>query len=307
MHMGGHAHAANGAPHARRSALASLLPALPLHLPATLPLGDFSRAGGPWTTDWARAHRDAEAAVAAIDFSRRDVVLWIPGTDGSGVHRDFARAAGYIYGDSGDASVSHMPYEASWDLGRSLPTGLATMRLMLAGIRERFAQLDAAGLPRPRLLLAGLSQGAWIIGEAMANPEDADLVTRAITVGHPWLARHQYTDGHDPRVKVINHVSDQITMPVAGNARTGLDAMSAVKTGHLMQHLGLVAAAILANPLHGLLLLQTQLREVPALRPLLAEPHNYVAEMPRMVQYLRTGVLDQTNDEIEAAQRAKQA
>ncbi|MCW2927851.1 MAG: hypothetical protein JWM86_1819 [Thermoleophilia bacterium] len=295
---------------ARRARLRTAFPPAmpPVRLPQRVALGDFSRAEGPWEIDWMRARADAEAALAAIDFSRPEIMMWIPGTDGKGVHHDFQLAADYLYGARPTGlSLTALPYEASWSLRRSLPTGLATMKLLLHGIKERFAQIEAAGRPRPKLLLAGLSQGAWIIGEAMADPELTGLVTRAITVGHPWMARHQYGDGHEPRVRVIGHVGDQITMEVAGSVGTGLDAMIAVRTGQIGKGLGSVVRAILANPLHGVLLLQNQLRNLGWLRPYLSDPHEYSMEMPRMVRYLRDGVLDASNEELDAARKARRA
>jgi hypothetical protein len=300
-HVHGHAHAAQGG---RRRTLPLRAP-FAYALPARVELGTFSKAGGPWTVDWARAQRDALAALAQIDFSRRDLILWIPGTDGHGVHQDVRHAVDYLYGEQGgDESLTYMPYEASWALRESLPTGLATMKLVLEGIRQRLATMPAAS--RPRVLLAGESQGAWIIGEALADPSVGGVVTRAALVGHPWLARTQYLDGHDPRVRVINHRGDQIAMEIKGDAGIGMDAMTAVKTGKLKEHLGLVAKAILANPIHGALLAHTMARDaMPVLRPFLRDPHVYGSEWPRMVRFLRDGVLDETDTERDDRERGR--
>ncbi len=267
-------------------------------LPEQIELGSFSKAGGPWNVDWKAARADAEATLASIDFSKGHIVMWVPGTDAKGVHHDFQLAATYQYGAKGDASVVALKYDAAWELRRSVPTGLATMKLVLEGIRQRLAAMPA--LQRPQVLLGGLSQGAWIIGEALADAKVGSVVTRAILVGHPWLAQTQYAGGRDPRVRVINHPGDQITMPVAGDAGVGLDAMIAVRTGKLGSQFGTVAKAILANPLHGVLLLHTQLRDhIGWLRPYLRDPHQYGYEMQRMVRYLRTGTLDPSDAELD--------
>ena len=50
-------------------------------LPDRVELGTFSKADGPWTVDWVRAKRDALTALAAIDFSQPEIVVWVPGTD----------------------------------------------------------------------------------------------------------------------------------------------------------------------------------------------------------------------------------
>ncbi len=274
-------------------------------LPAQLPLGEFTKAQGEWTADWDRAHRDAAAALAQIDFTRGDLILWVPGTDCHSVHRDFERAVQYLYGVDGDYSLSYLPYEASWQFRTSVPTGLATLKLVLEGIRQR---LDAMpqGSRRPRVLLAGTSQGAWLIGEALADPSVGSIVARAQLTGHPWLAKTQYVDGHDARVKELNHRLDQIAMPIKGDLTRGMDAMTAVRTGTLKQHLGLVASAILANPIHGALLAQGYAREIPWLRPLLRDPHMYGYEMPRIVRWLRDGVWDSTDEELDDRERHRQ-
>lgn len=294
--------AAHAAPTGDDDQLAAVLRALP----ARVELGRYAKADGPWTVDWARAHRDAETALRAIDFSRRDVIVWVPGTDATGVEWDVRRAVDYLYGTSGDVSLSHVPYEASWNLWSSMPTGLATLKLVLEGIRRRLAAMPAA--QRPRILLAGLSQGAWIIGEALADPRVGSVVSRAALAGHPWMARTQYLDGHDPRVRVINHRGDQIAMPIHGDIRTGMEAMTAVRTGRLGANLALVAKAILQNPLHGVLLAETMTRDaLPALRPFLRDPHVYGYEWPRLVRYLRDGELDRTGEEIDDEKRGRPA
>lgn len=277
-----------------------------VRLPERVDLGRFSKADGAWQIDWKRAHEDALRVLATIDFSQRDLVMWIPGTDATGVHHDFAIGAEYAWRGH-DVSVTSLQYEASWQLRRSLPTGLATMKLVMEGIRQILAQRGDAA--QHRLLLAGLSQGAWIIGETIADPTYGPMITRAILVGHPWLAAHQYAHGEDPRVRVIDHVDDQISMPVKGSAATGLDAMIAVRTGQMMKGANLlkVVKAIAANPIHGWLLLQTQMREIEWLRPLLRNPHDYNADMPRMAEYLRTGVLTTTSEELDDAERARKA
>lgn len=271
-------------------------------LPDRVELGTFSKAAGPWSVDWARARRDAITALDAIDFSQDEIVVWVPGTDATSVHHDFRQAMDYVYpnGHRG-VSLSFMPYEASWDLRSSLPTGLATMKLLLEGIRQRLEAMPPA--KRPKVKLAGLSQGAWIIGEALADRRAGAIVDRAVLAGHPWLAKTQYLDGHDPRVRVINHRGDQIAMPVRGDIGVGMDAMSAVKTGALGANLGKVAQAIFANPIHGVLLLQGFAREVAWMRPFLRDPHVYGMEMPRLARFLKDGVFDVTDEEIDDAKR----
>lgn len=247
----------------------------------TFPLGPISRAGGEWTVDWERAHADAQKVLDAIDFSKRDIVIWVPGTSSHGPHRDFEAAVRDAWRGEGTNLVA-LEYEATWHLRRSVPTGIATLRLVLEGIRARGGD--------HRVLLSGESQGAWIIGETIADPAVGRVVDRAILLGHPWLAAHQYAAGQDPRVRVINHDGDQVTLPVRGDATVGLDAMIAIRTLQLSR-IGDVVRALAANPAHGVLMLKSIAFAVPLLKALLRNPHVYGGEMTRAVEFLRHGSL----------------
>jgi hypothetical protein len=240
-----------------------------------------SKAGGEWTVDWERAHADARKVLDAIDFSKRDIVIWAPGTSNHGPHKAFEAAVREAYAGEGSNLVA-LEYEATWHLRRSLPTGIATMRLVLEGIRARGGD--------HRVLLSGESQGAWIIGEVLADPAVSNVVDRAVLLGHPWLAAHQYDRGQDPRVRVINHAGDQVTLPVRGNPTDGLDAMLAIRTLDLSKA-GSLIKAIAMNPDHGVTMLANIAFALPFVKSLLKNPHVYDGEMTRAVEYLRHGTL----------------
>ncbi len=264
-----------------RAVDARVLDPRPAPAPRTFPIGPVSKAGGEWTVDWERAHADAQKVLDSIDFSKRDIVIWVPGTSNSGPHPAFEDAVTEAYRGQGSNLVA-LEYEASWHLRRSVPTGIATMRLVLEGIRAR------GGVHR--VLLAGESQGAWIIGETIADPAVSKVVDRAVLVGHPWLATHQYLHGEDPRVRVINHEGDQVTLPVKGDATAGLDAMLAIRTLDLSKT-GALLKAIAANPNHGWLMIKNLAYAIPFVKDLLRNPHVYDGEMSRAVEFLRHGTL----------------
>jgi len=163
-----------------------------------------------------------------------------------------------------------------------VPTGLATLKLVLEGIRARGGE--------HRVLVAGESQGAWIAGEAAADADVGRVIDRAVLLGHPWLALHQYSRGEDPRVRVINHAGDQVAMPIKGDAATALDAMVAIHTLNL-GGLDEVLRALASNPAHGVRLLGSVAYAIPGLRALLRNPHDYGGEMSRAVEFLRHGSL----------------
>jgi hypothetical protein len=240
-----------------------------------------TKAGGAFEVDWERAYADAQKVLDAIDFSKRDIVIWAPGTSNHGPNKDFKAAVEDSYRGEGTNLVA-LEYEATWHLRRSLPTGIATMRLVLEGIRARGGD--------HRVLAAGESQGAWIIGEIMADPVVGGVIDRALLVGHPWLAKHQYAEGQDPRVRVINHAGDMVAMPVHGDITVGLDAMIAMRTLDL-SGMGDVLKALSSNPQHGVELLKSLAHNIPIFGKLIRDPHAYGGEMTRAVEYLRHGRL----------------
>jgi hypothetical protein len=245
----------------------------------TFPIANPSKAEGPWEVDWERAYADAQRVLDAIDFSKTDIVVWVPGTSNHGPHKDFKAAVEDSYRGEGSNLVA-LEYEATWHLRRSLPTGMATLRLVLEGIRARGGD--------HHVLLGGESQGAWIIGEVAADPAVSGVIDRAVLLGHPWLAAHQYPNGQDPRIRVFNHEGDQVTLPVKGDITVGLDAMIAIRTLNL-SGLGDVVKALAANPNHGVLMLKNLLYALPLLKSLIRNPHVYGPDMTRAVEYLRHG------------------
>ena len=252
----------------------------------TFPVPTPSKAKGEWTVDWERAYADAQKVLDAIDFSKRDIVIWAPGTSNHGPHPAFEEAVAEAYRGQGSNLVA-LEYEATWHLRRSLPTGIATMRLVLEGIRARGGD--------HRVLLAGESQGSWIIGEVLADPAVSKVVDRAVLLGHPWLAAHQYNHGEDPRVRVINHAGDMVAMPVNGDPTVGLDAILAIRTLDISKA-GSLLKGIIANPKQGVELLKSITHAIPFVKDFIKDPHVYDGEMSRAVEFLRHGTLPISGD-----------
>jgi len=261
------------------------VPRVPAKTWATVGIGPVSKAGGEFPVDWAKAHADAQRMLGRIDFSKRGIVIWCPGTSNQGVHRDFDAAAQASWGavKAGGASVIALEYEASWNLRPSVATGIATLKLVLQEIARRGGKHS--------VVLAGESQGSWIAGEVLADPKIGAVVDRAVLMGHPWLAAHQYADGQDPRVAVINHPGDLVTLPVKGDVTAGLDAMIAIRTLQFGK-IGTVAKALLQNPTHAVELLKSIAFAIPFVKTILVNPHVYGPEMTRAVEFLRYGRLD---------------
>jgi hypothetical protein len=247
----------------------------------SFPVANPFKGGGEYVIDWERAYADAQRTLDAIDFSKHDIVIWAPGTSNHGPHPDFQAAVEDSYRGEGSNLVA-LEYEATWKLRNSLPTGIATMQLVLEGIRKRGGD--------HRVLLAGESQGAWIIGEVLAGNRFTDVVDRAVLLGHPWLAAHQYTKGEDARVRVINHAGDQVAAVVKGNPADAIDAMIGIRTLDFSK-LGSVVSALAHNPMQGVVMLMNIVYALPGLKSIVRNPHVYGPEMTRAVEYLRHGRL----------------
>lgn len=234
----------------RRSKAAGTVPSHTVQL-ATAPLpavprvGNPSVAPGPWPVDAARAHADARRVLASIDWSKRDIVIWVPGTGSHRVHEKFADAVHGSWSD-GRVSLTHLEYEASSEGPRSVATGIATLKLVLMEIAARGGNR--------RVLVGGESQGAWILGEAMADPSVRKVVDRAVLLGHPSLAKTHW-HGRDPAVLEYSNPGD----PAAGDPEL----------------------------LPGLLL--TTLGSLPGIKGYVKQPHDYSDRMSGAVEFLRTG------------------
>jgi hypothetical protein len=191
----------------------------------------------PGTPDEELARANAARALAQVDWSKPDVVLWMPGT---GEHVMTGQWTAAVEGTlERPASAVLIDHPASLDFDASVATGMRSLQLVLAGIAER-------GGDR-RVLAAGYSQGGWMIGDAMSVPEIRDSIDRAVLFGHPGLAVNDYADGHDPKVLEVNDGNDPITWAVP-DRRVLIDAMRDLHRGEALQHPLRAIASATQNP-----------------------------------------------------------
>ena len=264
-------------------------PAPPLAtIPGTMPNAPIAiTTTGDWTPDMALAVHDAKIALDSIDWSKHDLVMWVPGTDNHSVHPVFAAAVHQAWSD-GSASLSVMNYMASWDLRKSGATGVATLKLVLAGIAAHGGNYN--------VMLGGESQGAWVIGEAMADPMLRAVVHRAVIMGHPFVAAHHYDDGHDPGIVEINNPGDQVSAPVKGDVGNAIDAMAAMQKRELWK-IGAILKAGIDNPNQVGLILLAIVRATIG-KSFMKEPHEFSAHMTAAVEFLKNGVFNDGTDAV---------
>ncbi|MCW2920538.1 MAG: hypothetical protein JWL76_412 [Thermoleophilia bacterium] len=168
----------------------------------------------PGEIDHERARADADRALAAIDFSRPELVLWVPATNSHSIPEDWQRGVEQAFGQRASSSI--IDYPANANFNDSVSTGMETVKLVLAGIAERGGH--------HRVTLGGHSQGAWVIGDAIADPAVGASVDKATLYGHPAPAKVDWEDS-DPNVRQVDDPNDPFVWDVAGGqqALTALD------------------------------------------------------------------------------------
>jgi hypothetical protein len=248
-----------------------------------------------------QARHNALISLNRIDFSKHDIVIWVPGTDNHTIHPAFEAAVNDSWSEGGE-SLSKLEYDATWDMRPSTATGLATLKLVLAGI--------AAHGGNHNVMLAGESQGAWVIGEAMADPMLRKVVSRAVLMGHPWLAAHHYDDGHDPGIVEIDNPGDEVCAPVKGDLSNAMAAMCDIHQLKLWR-LDQIGKALIQNPAHIPMLAWWMIRSIIPGHPF-KDPHNYSDHMAAAVEFLRygdfgDGTTSPTGAQVTATQGARLA
>lgn len=168
----------------------------------------------PGDIDHARARADADRALAAIDFTKPEIVLWVPATNSHSIPGDWQQGIERAFGQRASSSI--VDYPANANFNDSVATGMETVKLVLAGIAERGGH--------HRVTLGGHSQGAWVIGDALAEPAVGRMVDKAVLYGHPAPARVDWSDDADPNVRQVDDPNDPFVWDVAG----GRQALAAI-------------------------------------------------------------------------------
>lgn len=244
--------------------------------PPEIPPANTPEPGRLPAPDMLQARRDAERTLAELDLTRQVIVLWLPGTNRSGIPVTFSAPAHAAWGAY--LSLAELRYPASLDVRRGVATGIATLEIVLAAI---------AASGRHIVHVAGESQGSWVITEVLSNPRMRRIVDRAALLSNPWPASHHYVDGHDPRVLELDRRVDLVARRINGNVNDALEAAEGVLRFDLRAIPKLLKVAW-NNPGSALLLASTGLRLLtPGGRD--RDPHNYEDMMPGAVRFLHVG------------------
>ncbi|MCW2955864.1 MAG: Cutinase [Thermoleophilia bacterium] len=231
----------------------------------------------PGKPDMEVAQREAQKTIDAIDWSKPDILMWIPGTYTHNAANNWNNFGAKTL--EGRGSVVMLDYPATLDFDSSASTGMEALRLVLAEVARRGGE--------HRVMLGGHSQGAWIIGDAMATPELRAMIDRAALFGHPGLAKRHYDDRQDPKVVELNNDKDPIAAKVVDRAEF-VDAMGALEQGITPVTAPKVISSALRNPA------ASAYWVVAAMDPerwVHADPHTYYGAYRDAISWLDTGQL----------------
>lgn len=201
----------------------------------------------PGDVDHERAKADAAKTLASIDFSKPDIAIWVPATGSHSAPKRWTAGVQEAFGDR--ASITTMDYPASTSFNDSVSTGMETLRLVMQGIAERGGN--------HRVTLGGHSQGAWVIGDTIADPAIGRQVDKAVLYGHPSPARVDWNGG-DPNVRQVDDPRDPFTQRLTGvhGALGAIDDLAdgrdrsgnAIDGGGLWERVLQVGSTVLQNP-----------------------------------------------------------
>lgn len=123
----------------------------------------------------------ADAALAKIDWSADDIVLYLPGSDSAGVRPAFAQAMRRHPSDR-SMSIVAIDHDQTGDMWKTLPVGAATLAHVLDAVAQKKR-------PGQRVLLGSLSSSSWVSAVTLADPRHAATVDKAVLAAIPGTSR----------------------------------------------------------------------------------------------------------------------
>ncbi|MCW2974314.1 MAG: hypothetical protein JWN72_2587, partial [Thermoleophilia bacterium] len=231
----------------------------------------------PGTPDLELAKKNAAATVAKIDWSKPDILIWVPGT---GVHKldtTWTKGAAKQFGER--ASVVMVDYPASQDFRGSASTGMETLRLVLAEVAKQGGN--------HRVMVGGQSQGSMVVADTIADPAVHAAVDRVMLYGNMGLALNHYDDGHDPKVVELNDAHDPIRHSGAVREQF-MNAMHAKETGIKLKDIPDLVVGVVGN-LNLVGYWQTMANDTARWDK--SDPHQYTAQHKAGLEWLDTGTV----------------
>lgn len=212
-----------------------------------------------------------------IDPADPAIAIWVPGTSEHHIDPQFLNAASKRLPG---LHVTMIPYEATWRLSTSVPDGAAVLRGVIEGLRKR-------GDRRP-ILLAGESQGAWVISSVMSDRKMAREVTRAAIWGHPAAAPQHF--GRKGTVREVNNPTDVISMSLGGQANSVVHNVEQISRLDIIRGVGGLAGFAVKRPDIVKALVSQWLWAFPVVGRGKVDPHKYSDDFEHGAAFLATGM-----------------
>lgn len=202
------------------------------------------------------------------------LVVWVPGTFGHDVHEGFLKAVDDHLGD--DALVFSLAYPASADFDTSVPAGLLALSHLVGRLVEGKAAFQ-------KIVLAGSSQGAWIIHDFIERDPNFRHVYKTTTFGLPALSGHSPSPENDADpVWDITSSYDAVGWGWSGSEARILYHISQATSGKPWHFIPLLPYLLL-NPVNTAGFIGLCLTHFNAPR---LSPHDYTPAMPLAVAWL---------------------
>ncbi len=232
------------------------------------------------------ARGESVKALAEIDRSADDIVVWVPGTMRKRIPGDFVAGVRDAFAGR-DVSLVKLPTHPDYQIAQGVADSAEA-------VRQLVTELDEQRRPGQRILFAGESQGAWALNVALQDPQVRDAVDRVVVWGNPGIQPHQYDGAGDGKVLELTDDLDVVGRHVNGDAEIVLDTMSNFMDGDIGQVWRLPAIAV-NNPHSTSLLIRSGLRlQTPG--GFGRDPHNHREFMGAAARFLADAPIPATAD-----------
>jgi len=226
-----------------------------------------------------------------IDTTKEFIFIWVPGTMGHEVHPVFEQAVHTIAPD-GDYQLLCVEYPAKWNFDDSVPYGEEALWKMLREVHKEKA-------PEQKVLVAGSSQGAWVISNVMAGTPYNDtfatpnspivseyrtIVHKTVLFGQPGVAVANWDEPEADVWEISDLENDAVTFEYPGKERKLIRAIGDVFDWKLWHLFTILWFAIL-HPVRAIRMLYVILTYAGILN-LNDSPHDYGRWMPLAVYWL---------------------
>ncbi|MBC7645441.1 MAG: hypothetical protein H7123_09950 [Thermoleophilia bacterium] len=179
-------------------------------------------------------------ALANIDFSKPNAVLYLRGIGDTSDWAGDLRPQMAQHLNLASSSLSDVPYANTMKPGSGSQSG----KDVLAGVIATIASEH----PQTRVYLAGVSLGAWAIGDfLLEQPALAQAVQGAALIAHTGVAKQHYPTDSGP-VREFHVPGDRFSMPFHGSRDGMLKTLDRLYDGMTFPNIVKSLPQIVRNP-----------------------------------------------------------